>query len=142
MTPLLTLFLFLAASAPLTLDRIKAEPNPEHRAKAAVDYGAVAEKDAETAYSMGDLKGAATELQNVEQSMETARDALAATGKSPLHHPGPYKYAEMRSREILIRMGDLKERMDVGERPVITAVINKVQDIHDAWFDGIMGKKK
>jgi len=141
--PLATLFLFLAASAtPVSLEQIKAEGNPEHRAKDAIDYCVIAEKNAETAYSKGDMKSTAVELKNVEASVETANEALVATGKKALHHPGPYKYAEMHSREILVRMGDLKQRMEVEERAVIEAVIEKVQEIHDNWFDGIMGEKK
>jgi hypothetical protein len=48
----------------------------------------------------------------------------------------------MHSRELLIRLGDLEQRMDVGERGPIDRVKAKVQEIHDAWFEGIMGKKK
>jgi septal ring factor EnvC (AmiA/AmiB activator) len=143
MTPLFALFLFLAAAPPpSSLDQVKAEPNPDHRAKAAIDYGAVAEKNAETAYSKGDMQALAAELKNVEETIEAAKEALTATGKTPGRNPTPYKYAEMHSRELLVRLSDLKERMDASERNAIDGVIDKVQEIHDAWFEGIMGKKK
>ena len=44
------------------LDQVKADPNPDHRAKAAVDYASVAEKNAEAAYTKGDTQGVEAEL--------------------------------------------------------------------------------
>ena len=142
LTPLCALFLLLAAPPPSSLDQVKADPNAEHRAKEAIEYAAVAEKNAEAAYANGDMRSVDAELKNVEESMETAQEALVASRKTPGRNPGPYKQAEMRSRELLIRMGDLEQRMDLADRSHIDAVIAKVQAMHDAWFDGIMGRKK
>lgn len=142
MIPLFTFVLLFAPPGPMSLDQVKADPSPDHRAKAAIDYSALAEKNAEAAYAKGDLQSVAAELKNVEESVEAAQDAFAASGKTPGRNPGPYKYAEMRSRELLIRLGDLERKMDVGERDLIAGVREKVQEIHDAWFEGIMGRKK
>ena len=54
MTFLYPILIFLAATGPLTLDQVRADPNPEHRAKAAVDYAAIAERAAESASDSGD----------------------------------------------------------------------------------------
>jgi hypothetical protein len=121
---------------------VKADPNPEHRAKAAIDYAALAEKNAESAYAKGELQTVAAELQNVEESTEAAQEAFVASRKTPGRNPGPFKYAELRSRELLIRLGDLEQKMDSGDRGEISRVKAKVQEIHDAWFEGIMGKKR
>jgi hypothetical protein len=142
MIPLFTLFLLLAAPAPSSLDQVKADPNPEHRAKVAVDYASLAEKNAETAYAKGEMQSVATELKNVGDSMDAAQEAFVASKKTPGRNPGPYKYAEMRSRELLIRLGDLERKMDSSERNGIADVIAKIQEMHDAWFEGIMGRKK
>jgi len=141
MTLLFTLLILLAAPAPSSLDQVKAEPNPEHRAKAAIDYASVAERNAETAYSRGEMKNVEAELRNMQQSLDLAQDSLTASGKTPGRNPGPYKYAEMHSRELLIRLGDLEQKMDASERPPVETVKAKVQEIHDAWFEGIMGRK-
>lgn len=141
-TPLLTLFLLLAAPAPSSLEQVKSDPNPDHRAKAAVDYSFVAEKNAEAAYDKGEMRGVEAELKNVEATMEAARDALVASGKTPGRNPGPYKYAELRSRDLLIRLGDLEQKMDIADRVFIESVKAKVQEMHDAWFEGIMGRKR
>lgn len=142
MTPLFTLLILLAAPAPSSLDQVKAEPNPEHRARAAMDYASVAERNAEAAYSRGEMRKVETELRNMQQSLDLAQDSLTASGKTPGRNPGLYKYAEMHSRELLIRLGDLEQKMDVSERPPVETVKERVQEMHDAWFDGIMGRKR
>jgi hypothetical protein len=142
MTLLFALILLLAPPAPSSLDQVKADPNPDHRAKAAIDYASVAEKNAEAAYAKGDAQSVAAELKNVEESMEAAQEAFVASGKTPGRNPTPYKYAELHSRELLIRLGDLEQRMDSSERSVVAAVRAKVQEMHDAWFEGIMGRKR
>jgi hypothetical protein len=142
MIPLFTLFLLFAPPPPSSLDQVKAEPNPEHRARVAIDYASLAEKRAEAAYANGEAQSVAAELKNVEESVEAAQEAFVASGKKPGRNPGPYKYAEMRSRELLIRLGDLEQKMDTGERGLVAGVKAKVQEIHDAWFEGIMGRTK
>jgi hypothetical protein len=140
MTSLFLLVLFAAQPAPSSLEQVKAEANPEHRARLAIDYAAVAEKNAEAAYAKGDLDATVAELKNVGASIEAAQEAFIASHKTPGRNPGPFKYAEMRSRELLIRLSDLERRMDLDERGLIAGVTTKVQEIHDAWFEGIMGR--
>lgn len=142
MTSLFTLLLLLASPSTSSIDQVKAEPNPEHRARVAIDYAAVAERNAEAAYSKGDLQEADAELKNVEESLETAQESFVASRKTPGRNPGPYKYAELHSRDLLIRLSDLERKMDSGDREVISKVRAKIQEIHDNWFEGIMGRKK
>jgi hypothetical protein len=142
MIPLLALVLAFASPLPTSLDQIKAEPNPEHRARAAVDYAGVAEKNAEVAYARGDMPEVLAELRNMVDGLTLAQTALASAGKTPGRNPGPYKYAEMHSRALLIRLGDLEQKMDVSERDSIQDTKTKVQELHDAWFEGIMGRRR
>jgi hypothetical protein len=142
MIPLFALFLLLAAPAPTSLDQVKADPNPDRRAKEAIDYASVAEKNAEAAYAKGDMQNVVAELKNVEGSMDAAQEAFVAGHKTPGRNPTPFKYAEMRSRELLIRLNDLERKMDSSERSVIVDTKAKVQELHDAWFEGIMGRTK
>jgi len=139
---LLSLFLFLAANAPVSLDQVKAEVNPEHRARLAIDYATAAERNAEQAYDKGDMSVVTAELKNVLESFETAQASFDAAHKSPGRNPGPFKYAEVHSRELLIRLNDLEQKMDVNERPAIEPVRARIQQLHDVWFEGIMGRKK
>jgi hypothetical protein len=142
MTALFTILLLLAQPVPANLDQIRADTNLEHRARAAVDFAVAAERNAETAYSKGDMTAVAAELKAMETAVEVARDAFVQTGKPPQRHAGPYKTAELRTQEMLVRLGDLQRRMDADERQIVEGPRAKVQEIHDAWFEGIMGKKK
>jgi hypothetical protein len=142
MNVFLTLLLLMAAPVPITIDQVKAESNPEHRARAAVDFAVAAERSAETAFSGGDMKNVGALLNTMKESMEIARDSLIASKKTPGRDPGLYKYAEQRSREILVRLEDLERRMFSDDRDLMTAPKSSVQEIHDAWFEGIMGRKR
>ena len=142
MTLIYPILFFFAATGPLTLDQVRADPNPEHRAKAAVDYAMIAERAAEQASDNGDGARLATELKNMVAAMELARDSFTAAGKTPSRQPGSFINVELRSHDILHRLEDLRHKMDVDQQPILDGPIMKVQEIHDAWFDGIMGKKK
>jgi hypothetical protein len=142
MIVLATLLFFLAAQAPVSLDQVKVEANPEHRARLAVDYAGVAERRAETAYAEGNMDQVRGNVKDMLDSMELARDSFVASGKRPGRSPGPYKYAEMHSSELLIRLNDLEQKMDAVERDIVDGAKMKVQEIHDSWFEGIMGKSR
>lgn len=136
------LLLFLAASGPVTLDQVKADSNPEHRAKAAVDYAAIAERNAESANDNGDDARFAASLKDMVIAMELARDSFTAAGKTPYRQPGSFKTVELESHQLLHRLADLQNKVDSSQKELLDGPIMKIQEIHDAWFDGIMGKKK
>jgi hypothetical protein len=119
-----------------------ADASAEHRARAAVDAAVAAEKNAEAAYAKGDMETVKAELRGTLDQMEAAHGFFAESRKTPGRNPGPYKYAEQRSRELLVRLGDLERKMDVVERELVEAPKARIQEIHDDWFEGIMGKKK
>ncbi len=141
MGALITILLLLAQAAPPSLDQIRSEPNLERRAKLAVEFAAAAERRAEAAYTAGNMASTASELKEMALGVELAQAAFSQTGKTPMRHPGPYKSAELKTQEILVRLADLEKRMDAEERAAVEGPRTKVQDIHDEWFDGIMRKK-
>jgi hypothetical protein len=142
MTPVVVLFLLLAAPAASTLDQVKSEPNAERRARAAIDFATTEERNVEAAYANGDLEQVRSGLKIVAESIEMARESLVASHKTPGRNPGLYKYGEQRSNELLVRLGDLEKRMDESERQMVAAPKAKIQEIHDDWFEGIMNRKK
>lgn len=141
-TLLCTLFFFFAAGSAPTLDQVRAESNPEHRAKKAVEYAAVAERAAESANDNGDAARFSAQIEDMVDAMELARDSFTAAGKTPYRQPGSFKTVELESHELLHRLSDLQNKLDLDQRAVLDGPIMKIQAIHDAWFDGIMGKKK
>ena len=142
MNALIPFVLFFVAVAPTNLEQVRADPNPEHRARAAVDFAMAAEKEAESAYAAGDLKVVASAVNAVLEAMELAHSSFEISGRTPGRNPGPYKYAELHTRDLLIRLADLDRRMDSDERQMLDKPRARIQEIHDQWFEGIMGKKK
>ncbi len=124
------------------LARLRSESNLEKRAHAALDNAEEALKRARDAYTSGDTAGAETRLEEIGQSVELTDSTLKQTGKNPSRSPKHFKYAELRTRELLRRLDGFRDDMSVADRPVLDRVIGTVQRVHDAWLEGIMGKKK
>jgi hypothetical protein len=124
------------------LARVEAEPNLEKRAHAALDNADDALKQAREAYAKGDDGAATARLDEVQRSVELADSALKQTGKNPSRSPKHFKQAEMRTRDLLRKLDGFRDQMSVADRASAERVVEAVQKIHDAWLDGIMGKKK
>jgi hypothetical protein len=124
------------------LQLAKNEPNLEKRSRLALANADQAISEAREAYAVQKMKATEERLAEVRESVELAQAALTASGKKPGKSPGPYKYAETKSRELLRRLEGLKQEMDAADREVIEPVQNKVQEIHDAWLDGILTHAK
>jgi len=124
------------------LARLQSEPNLEKRARAALNNAEEALKQAREAYKNGDTAAAESRLEEVEQSVELADSTLKQTGKNPSRSPKHFKYAELRTRDLLRKLDGFRDDMSVADRPALERVIATVQKIHDALLEGIMGKKK
>jgi hypothetical protein len=124
------------------LQSAKKEPNLEKRSRLALANADQAISEAREAYAVQNMKATEARLDEVRESVELAQSALAASGKKPGKSPGPYKYAETESRKLLRRLEGLKQEMDAADREVIEPVQNRVQEIHDAWLDGILTHAK
>lgn len=140
--------MMVAASMLLTglsaadLQLAKNEPNLEKRSRLALANADTAISEAREAYNAQDIKTTTARLAEVRESVELAQAALTASGKKPGRSPAPFKYAETKSRELLRRIEGLKQEMDAADRDVIEPVQNRVQEIHDAWLDGILTHAK
>jgi len=124
------------------LARVQSEPNLEKRAHAALANADEALREERDAYGSADNAAAESRLEEVERSVELADSSLKKTGKNPSRSPKQFKYAELRTRELLRKLDGFRDDMSVADRPVLDRVIATVQKIHDALLEGIMGKKK
>jgi outer membrane protein TolC len=79
---------FLAASGALTLDQVRADPAPEHRAKAAVEYAAQAERARDQLLSATemdvwqayyDLQTSASSVNSATTLVKSATESAAAS---------------------------------------------------------------
>ena len=124
------------------LQPAKNEPNLEKRSRLALAIADQALSEAREAYAVQDMKAAEARMGEVREAVELAQSALTASGKKPGKSPGPYKYAETESRRLLRRLDGLKHEMDDADRGIVEPVQNRVQEIHDAWLDGILTHAK
>jgi hypothetical protein len=124
------------------LARVQAEAHPDKRAHMALDNADDALKQARDAYDKGENEATEARLQEVERSVELAEGSLKETGKNPSRNPKHFKYAELKTRDLLRKLNGFREAMSVADRPPLEHVIGTVQKVHDALLDGIMGKNK
>lgn len=124
------------------LSHVQSEPNLEKRAHLALDNADEALTDARDEYAKGDDAAVKSRLEETQRSVELADASLKQTGKNPSRSPKHFKEAELRTRELLRRLDGFRDQMSVGDRKLVDNVTSTVQRIHDAWLDGIMGKKK
>ncbi len=133
----------LAVPAWADLAAAKAQPNPEKRAEMALDNASSALKSAENAYKVkGDLGATNDSLREVADSVELAYDSLKETRKNPSKSPKHFKRAEIRTRELMRRLGDFREQMSFDDRETLDKVRASVQKVHESLLEGIMGGKK
>jgi hypothetical protein len=142
LTTIALLALFVTAMTAADLQSAKNEPNLEKRSRMALANADQAVSEAREAYATQNMKLTEARLAEVRESVELAQAALIASGKKPGKSPGPYKYAETESHKLLRRLEGLKQEMDASDREVIEPVQNRVQEIHDAWLDGILTHAK
>jgi len=132
------LIVFLA----FDLGVVKSEANLERRSDRALENANSALDTARDAYSAADLAKTQSALEEAGESVELAYHSLEETGKDARRNPGPFKRAELRTRELLRRLEGLRESFSVADRQTIDKVRDRVADIHDDLLKAIMGKKR
>ncbi len=121
------------------LSRALAEPNLEKRSRLALQNAEAALRRAAEAYQAGKWEETRRGLEEVRQSVEVSYAALKATGKNPRRSPKHFKHAEGRTRNLLKRLEDLRQRFSIEDRPHIETVQSYVQKVHDELLGGILG---
>lgn len=130
------------AAWPASLATVRAEPNFEKRSRMALDNAEAAYLHSRADFDAGKPEAASADLQEVLQSVELARESLAETHQNPSRKPKNFKYAETRTRDLLRKLKGWQESVDSTDRPMIESVRNRIQEVHDEWLTGIMGKKR
>ena len=130
---------------PLAADlaQVRAEPNLEKRSKAALEVADRSLKASRQAYSAGDAQQAEALLDEVGQAVDLAEASLKETHKDPIKSPKHFKYAEIKTVELLRKIDAFSQDMSVDDRPMLEKLKGIVQGAHDRLLHGIMmGKKK
>jgi uncharacterized coiled-coil DUF342 family protein len=142
-TRAMAVWLLAAALLPGSdLDGVRAEPNLEKRAKAALEYANTAITVSRQAYMDSDYKQAMASLNEVRTAADLALESLNATGKNARRSPKPFKNAEKQINELIRRLNSLETDFGVDDRPAVQQVVQRLSEIHDELIVRIMGKKK
>ena len=139
--------LLVASTAGLShaddLARVRAEPNLEKRARLALAESDAAMDAARSDYQRGDTDRVAGDAAKIIDFVDLAFLSLNQTGKDPRRNPKWFKRAEIATRVLLRRMGAFQQAMSFLERPMLDAVKDSVQQVHDKLLMGLMeGKRK
>jgi hypothetical protein len=123
------------------LPRVKAEPNLERRAKAALENADKALREAKEVYNKADIQQTSALIDEIKESVELAYSSLKETGKSPGRSPKHFKNAEIKTRELLRKLDAFQQEMNVADRSMLDAVKAKVQQVHDELLLGVMRRR-
>ena len=133
----------LGADVAADLAQVRAEPNLEKRSRAALDLAERSLKASRQAYTAGEMAQVSALLEEVEQSVDLAESSLKETHKDPIKSPKHFKYAEMKTVDLLRKLEAFSQDISVDDRPMVEKTKEKVQGAHDRLLQGIMmGKKK
>lgn len=124
------------------LAAVKSEPNLEKRSERALDNAYMALTAARDAYEHGDTAKTQSALEEVGESVDLAYDSLSQTGKDPRKSPKYFKRAEMKTRELLRHLDELRESMSLVDRGPLDRVRAHISDIHDNLLQGLLTKTK
>ena len=140
---LLLSIVFCCAPLAADLAQVRAEPNLEKRSRAALDLAEKSLRASRQAYADGDLEKTAALLDEMEQSVDLAETSLKETHKDPIKSPKHFKYAEIKTVDLLRKLEAYSQDMSVLDRPMVEKAKEKVQEVHDRLLHGIMtGKRK
>ncbi len=139
---LITFAVLCSSALSASLASIQAEPNLEKRSRMALDNADIAYQQARKDIESGKQDAVAEDLKEVQQSVELAQAALLETHQNPSRKPKNFKYAETRTRDLLRRMKGWEDSLDAADRPLVEPVREKIQEVHDSWLTGILGKKR
>ncbi|MBI4904639.1 MAG: hypothetical protein HY820_13440 [Acidobacteria bacterium] len=146
------MFLFAAASLcaaqskkakpPADLATIRANPQPDARYWAALEFANSLIDVLRKQYQEGKIEEMQKSLSDLQEAVQLCDDTLRATGKNPSKSPKHFKKAELKEREILRRLRTLEDEVSVEERSIVTKVRTKVAELHDELLYDIMGRRK
>jgi len=123
------------------LNSVMSEPNLEKRSDRALDNAEHALTEARKAYHAADNAGFKTALQEVGDSVDLSYNSLKSTGKSARRNPKYFKRAEMRLRDLTKRLDNLEKEMAMDDRPAVSALKKRVDQMNDQLVQEIFTKK-
>ncbi len=140
--PLLLFAAGAAAETPASLDAVKAESNPEKRARLATDHARTSVKRVAEFYREGKREEGAALLREIQEAVELTQQSLEATGKPAHKMTKHYKRAEIQTRLLLGELNDLDSKLGYDERDQLQATRARIEQANQELLMAIMAKKR
>ena len=143
-------FLLVAAMAfgsqPDTPERLRAristETNPVQKARLEIRLADLLLEQTRKQYTDGDDDKGLASLNDMMTNCESAYQQLFGTHRDPRSKPAGFKDTEIRMREFVRRLNDLRLTLASDERPPLDKAIERLRDMHDDLLSGIMRVRK
>ena len=88
-------------------------------------------------------RASARSAEEVGEAVELCEASLKETRKDPIKSPKHFKYAEIKTVDLLRKIEAFSQDMNVDDRAMLEKLKERVQAAHDRLLQGIMmGKKK
>jgi len=142
-------FMLAVAGAPMcfgdelddTRARAEREPDANRRARYEVRIAELLFERGSKQFSEGEPEKGLASLKEMLSTAEAAQERLFSTGKNPRRSPRGFKEAEIKWRELIGRLGDLKVTLPTEERPEIEKITARMQELQDELLKGLtLGK--
>jgi hypothetical protein len=131
-----------AANAPLTLEAVRALPDPEKRASEATKFAEETVKKLVKTFHDGEVAQGKRMLDEIRAAAELACESLESTGKDARRKPKHFKRLEIATRRLAGELRDAAKSLNFDEQPLIEPVIASIEEINAKLLTAIMTKKK
>lgn len=128
------------AKAPLTLEAVRALPDPEKRAEEATRLAEETVKEVVKTFHDGEVDQGKQMLDEIRTAVELAYEALESTGKHARRKPKHFKRLEIATRRLAGDLRDVAKSLNFDEQPLIEPIIARVEEINGELLTAIMTK--
>jgi len=122
--------------------RIATEGDLVHKAKLEMKLADFVLEQTRKLYGAGNVDKAEDSLKEMMMLCEGAFEHLFATHRDPRKRPGGFKETEIRMREFVRRLEDVKPTLPLDDRPPVEKAVTRLRDMHEDLLLGIMRVKK
>ncbi len=124
-----------------TLVSIEAEQNLERRSRFALEFAHSNVRPLVDAYIDGEPRQAHEMIENIATAVTLAEKSLDATGKHARRNPKHFKYAEIQTRKLVVKLKEAQRELNFDEQRDLDDLIADVEKVNNNLLLAIMSRK-
>ena len=125
-----------------SLAEIQAIADRETRSRQALAFAWERLDIASKAYQNEDRTAGRQALESIGGAVDLAVTSLEATGKYARRHPRHFKHAEIRTRQLLVQLKQLRGKLYLGDQGDFDVLIGQVEAANARLLRGLMGPRE